>query len=65
MAGEKIPLVYAFKPLKTLIFRSFSGMVGGQARQIIQSPPEMASKCVEKNFRRWYFCRFCVMLIQA
>ena len=39
-------------------------MVGEQARQIIQSPPEMASKCVEKNFRRWYFCRFCVMLIQ-
>lgn len=36
----KMPLVYAFKPLKILIFRSFSDMVGGQAGQIIQSPPE-------------------------
>lgn len=42
--------VYAFKPLKSPLFRGFPGMVGGQAGQIIQSPPERASKCVGKMF---------------
>ena len=49
MAAEKIPLVYAFKPLKSPPFQGFSGMVSGQAGQIIQSLPERASKCVEEN----------------
>ena len=48
-AAKKIPDVYAFKPLKSLLFRGFPGTVGGQAGQIIQSPPEQISKCVENN----------------
>ena len=54
--------VYAFRPVKAQPFQGFSGIVGEQAGQIIQSPPERASKCVGKCFRRWYFSRFCVML---
>lgn len=64
-AAEKIPPVYAFRGIKAHENQGFSGMVGGQAGQIIQSPPERASKCVGKCFRCWYFSRFCVMLIQA
>ena len=48
-AEEKIPPVYAFRPVKTQPWQGFSGMVGGQAGQIIQSPPEHTSKCVESN----------------
>lgn len=45
----KIPPVYAFRPVISQPFQGFSGMVGGQAGQIIQSPPEHTSKCVESN----------------
>ena len=37
-------------------------MVGGEAGQIIKSPPERGSKCVGKSFRPWYSWRFCGML---
>ena len=45
----EIPPVYAFRAVKVQLFQGFFGMVGGQAGQIIQSPPEQASKCVENN----------------
>ena len=48
-AAEKIPPVYAFRTLKAQPFQGFSGMVGRQVGQIIQSPPEQASKCVEES----------------
>ena len=52
VAGDgpvEIPPVYAFRPVISQTFQGFSGMVGRQAGQIIQSPPEQASKCVENN----------------
>jgi len=52
VAGDgpvEIPPVYAFRAVKSQPFQGFSSMVGGQAGQIIQSPPERASKCVEEN----------------
>ena len=45
----EIPPVYAFRAVKVQPFQGFWDMVGGQAGQIIQSPPEQASKCVENN----------------
>ena len=42
--------VYAFKPVIGQPFQGFWGMVGRQVGQIIQSPPERASKCVGKFF---------------
>ena len=44
-------------------FQGFFGMVGGQAGQVIQSPPERTSKCVGKFFLWCYSRRFCGMLI--
>ena len=46
----KMPPVYAFRPVKVQPFQGFPCTVGGQAGQIIQSPPERASKCVGKFF---------------
>ena len=45
----EIPPVYAFRAVKVQSWQGFSGTVGGQAGQIIQSPPEQASKCVENS----------------
>ena len=45
----EIPPVYAFRAVKSQPFQGFPGMVGRQAGQIIQSPPEQASKCVEEH----------------
>ena len=45
----KMPPVYAFRAVKVQLFQGFFGMVGRQVGQIIQSPPEQASKCVEEN----------------
>ena len=45
----KMPPVYAFKTPISPPFQDFPGMVGGHTGQIIQSPPERASKCVEEN----------------
>ena len=47
-SGE-IPPVYAFRPLKHPPLQGFFGMVGRQGGQIIQSPPEQASKSGEEN----------------
>src|SRR5699024_5723829 len=48
----KILLFYAFRAVKSPLFQIFSATVGGQAGQIIQSPPERASKCVGKPIRK-------------
>ena len=42
-------LFYAFRGIEAHENQGFSATVGGQAGQIIQSPPEQASKCVENN----------------
>ena len=52
VAGDgpvEIPPVYAFRAVKVQLFQGFFGMVGRQVGQIIQSPPEQASKCVENS----------------
>ena len=52
VAGDgpvEIPPVYAFRPVISQPFQGFSGMVGRQAGQTIQSPSERASKCVENS----------------
>ena len=45
----KMPVVYAFRPPKRPPLQGFSGVVGRQVGQIIQSPPDRTSKCVEEN----------------
>ena len=49
--GISLP-VYAFRPVKSPLFQGFPATVGRQAGQIIQSPPERVSKCVEKPMRK-------------
>ena len=61
-AAEKTPALYAFRRVKSPPFQGFFRMVGGEAGQIIKSPPEPTSKCVGKSFRPWYSRRFCGML---
>ena len=45
----KTTSVYAFSTVKTQLRQGFSGTISKQAGQIIQSPPEQASKCVENS----------------
>ena len=42
-------LFYAFRGIEAHENQGFSATVGGQAGQIIQSPPKLALKCVENN----------------
>ena len=63
-AAEKILAIYAFRALKSPVFRGFSGMVTGVVEWFILSPPKRCSKCVEMGKKEshqtqqtfWYLC---------
>lgn len=45
--AEKVLAIYAFRALKSPVFRGFSGMVGEVVGGFIIYPPKRCSKCVE------------------
>ena len=63
-AAEKILAIYAFRALKSPVFRGFSGMVGEVVGGFIIYPAKRCSKCVEMGKKEshqtqqtfWYLC---------
>ena len=62
--AEKILAIYAFRALKSPLFRDFSGMVGEVVGGFIIYPAKRCSKCVEMGKKEshqtqqtfWYLC---------
>ena len=64
-AAEKVLAIYAFRALKSLVFRGLSDIVAGVVGWFIIYPPKRCSKCVEIGKKEICRTRLCGSLCPA